>query len=171
MTVRAAFLLLVATILACTMKPGAPPKARSSAGPRLVVVPIFTKRPDTPLPVAFVEIATTEDARHRGLGGRGRLAPDSGMLFVYGASDYHRYWMKDCLIGLDIAFIDADRRILNVATLPAAPGVPDARIPAVDSRGPCPFVLETAAGWLDAHGLGVGDEVDLSAALVGVVPR
>jgi uncharacterized membrane protein (UPF0127 family) len=162
-------LLLVATILACTMKPGSPTTRRT--GPSLVVVPTGARRPSTDLPVVFAEIAATNEARNRGLGGRAGLAKDSGMLFVYAGAEFHTYWMKDCLIALDIAFIGPDRRILNVITLPAAAGLPDAQIPRGNSAGPGPFVLETAAGWLKAHDLGAGDEVDLAAALVGVDPR
>jgi uncharacterized membrane protein (UPF0127 family) len=170
-TRRAVLLLLVATILACTMKPGSPKSSARRSGVRLVVVPADAKRPAVETPVVFVEIAATNDARNRGLGGRDRLGPDAGMLFVYGTPDFRTYWMKDCLIGLDIAFIGPDRRIMNVVTLPAAAGLPDAKVPRANSVGPGPWVLETAAGWLDAHDVAAGDEVDLSAALVGVVPR
>jgi len=168
-TARAVFLLLVASILACTMKPGSPPAPRK--GPSLVVVPAGAPRPATELPVVFAEIAATNEARNRGLGGRAGVAPGAGMLFVYAGVDLHTFWMKDCLVGLDIAFIGPDRRILNIATLGPAAGLPDAQVPRAHSAGPAPWVLETAAGWFAAHDLGAGDEVDLSTALVGVVPR
>lgn len=171
MTRRAVFLLLVASILACTMKPGSPPTTKRRTGPSLVVVPAGAVRPATELPVVFAEIADTNEKRNRGLGGRASLAKDAGMLFVYSGVEFHTFWMKDCLIGLDIAFVGPDRRILNVATLPAAAGLPDARVPRTNSVAACSWVLETAAGWLAAHDVGAGDEVDLSAALVGVEPR
>jgi len=170
-TKRAVFLLFVASILACTMKPGSPPTTKRHTGPSLVVLPTGAVRPATDLPVVFAEIAAVNEARNRGLGGRAGLAKDSGMLFVYSGAEFHTFWMKDCLIGLDIAFIGPDRRILNVATLPAAAGLPDAQVPRASSAGAGPWVLETAAGWLAAHDVGAGDEVDLSAALVGVEPR
>jgi uncharacterized membrane protein (UPF0127 family) len=162
-TARAAALLAIAAIVACAMRGSAP------AGP--VRVPVVLA-PGTPRASAVLaEIAATPEDRNRGLGGRAALAQDGGMLFVYATPETRTYWMKDCLIGLDIAFVGADHRILNVATLPAAAGLPEALIPKADSRGPAQWVLETAAGWFARHGLGAGDEVDLSAALPGVVPR
>jgi len=121
--------------------------------------------------VVFAEVAVTQAERNRGLGGRTELAKDAGMLFVYASPEPHLFWMKDCLIGLDIAFIGADRRIVNIATLPPGAGLDDARIPRVTSDAPTPWVLETAAGWLAAHDVAAGDVVDLDAALVAVRTR
>jgi uncharacterized membrane protein (UPF0127 family) len=170
MTARGVLLLAVASVLACTMKPGSPPRTRRD-GVQLVVVPAGAKRPDTGRPVVFAEIAADNATRNRGLGGRDKIEKDAGMLFVYAQDTPHTFWMKDCLVALDIAFIGTDRRILNVETLPAAAGLPAEAVPRASSAGPGRWVLETAAGWFEAHDLRAGDEVDLSAALVGVVAR
>jgi uncharacterized membrane protein (UPF0127 family) len=162
-TARAAALLALSAVVACTMRASAP----AGAAP----VPVLVA-PGTPRAAAVLaEIAATPEARNRGLGGRTSLPEDGGMLFVYATAERRTYWMKDCLIGLDIAFIGADRRIVNVATLPAAAGLPDARVPKADSAAPAQWVLEASSGWFARHELGAGDEVDLSAALTGVVPR
>jgi uncharacterized membrane protein (UPF0127 family) len=166
-TRRAATLLLLAVIVACAIKPGGPPRT----GPKLVVVPVGARPPASAPCVVFVELAATQQARERGLGGRASLPRDGAMLFVYGADEPRRYWMKDCLIALDIAFIERGGRIVNVATLPPGAGLKNEDIAAVDSTAPARFVLETAAGWCAAHGIAAGDEVDLRAALVGVDPR
>ena len=165
MTARAAALLAITAVVACAMRASAVPHG----GPAPVVVAPSTSRAATVL----ADVVATLEARNRGLGGRAALPPDGGMLFVYDFDTPapRTYWMKDCLIALDIAFIGPDRRILNVATLPAGAGLPEPQIARADSRGPASWVLETGAGWFARHGLGAGDEVDLSAALPGVVPR
>ena len=167
--VAAGVALLLVAGLAASCAPKAPTSARPGA--RLVVVPIGARKPDTDRPVAFVEVSSTPETRSRGLGGRDRLAPDSGMLFVYATDDVRNYWMKDCVLALDIAFIDRDQRIASVATLPPGAGRPDQEIARAGSKVPARYVLETSAGWMAGHGLGVGDEVDLTAALVGVQAR
>jgi len=166
MTRRAALLLLLASALACALQPGTPHR-----GVRVVVARAGAQRPATGVPVVFAEIAATEEARRRGLGGRDRLDADAGMLFVYSIAEDRVYWMKDCLIGLDIAFIGEDERILNVATLPRGVGRSVEDMPKARSERPARWVLETRAGWFDAHGVTAGDEVDLRPALSGVDRR
>jgi uncharacterized membrane protein (UPF0127 family) len=162
-TSRAAALLLVASLVACTMRAGAP---STRPDPKLVVAAAGAPRPETTLPVVFAEVADTPERRQRGLGGRTKLEPDHGMLFVYEFDMAHQFWMKDCLIALDIAFIDSRGRIVNVVTMqPPAPGVPDARLPHAVAAADSQYVLETTDGWFARHGLGAGDLVDLSAAL------
>jgi uncharacterized membrane protein (UPF0127 family) len=93
------------------------------------------------------------------------------MLFVYPADGPRTYWMKDCLIPLDIAFVDASERIVNIATLPAAAGLPPEQIPRAESLGPVRCVLETEAGWLARHDVIAGDRIDVRGALAGAAPR
>jgi uncharacterized membrane protein (UPF0127 family) len=166
-TARAAAMLVVAALVACAMR-GGPPAAQ---GPSLVVVPAGTARPSTTLPVVFAEVAATQEARRRGLGGRAELPKDGGMLFVYATDDPRTFWMEDCLIALDIAFIDRDRRIVSVATLPPGAGLESSKIARAGSGTGARYVLETEAGWLARHGIRTGDEVDLAQAVAGVVPR
>lgn len=156
MTVRGAALLLVAAIVACTMKPGSP----SPPPPETRPVYVGTKRV-----VVHAEIARTPRERERGLGGRARLLEDHGMLFVYDADEPHQFWMKDCFIGLDIAFVESNGRVANVATLGPGIGFDDEHVPRANSARPTKYVLETQDGWFARHGLGAGDVVDVSEAL------
>jgi uncharacterized membrane protein (UPF0127 family) len=172
-TVRAAMLLLVAAVVACTMRPGprSPSESASRVQPRLVVVPTGGAAPKFVAPVVTVEIAATEASRRRGLGGRASLPPGAGMLFVYREPALHGFWMKDCLVALDIAFLGPDGTVLNVETLPPGVGIAEDAMPKAASRGPAQFVLETPAGRLAQSDVRAGDVVDLSAALAGVVPE
>ncbi|MEE2774681.1 MAG: DUF192 domain-containing protein [Pseudomonadota bacterium] len=54
-----------------------------------------------------VEIADTPKKRHLGLMHREKLALESGMLFIYDKPSNAKFWMKNTVIPLDIAFADA----------------------------------------------------------------
>ena len=117
-----------------------------------------------------VEIAATQARRERGLMGRETLGLQRGMLFVYRGPAPRSFWMKDCLIGLDIAFLDADGRILQVATLPPGIGLVGTGLPSAACQGPVKYVLELRAKRLAELGVGTGDLVDVRAATRGVDP-
>ncbi len=117
-----------------------------------------------------VEIAATLAHRERGLMGRETLGLQRGMLFVYREPAPRSFWMKDCLVGLDIAFLDADGRILQVATLPPGIGLFGTDLPSVACNGPVKFVLEVRAKRLAELGVGTGDLIDVRAATRGVDP-
>ncbi len=93
----------------------------------------------------FVEVADDVISRTRGLSGRGHIEPETGMLFVFDRATEQTFWMKDCLVPIDIAFLDAQGRILNLATMPVEPD-PSRPRTRYTSAGPSQYVLETAAG-------------------------
>jgi len=100
------------------------------------------------------EVAANPAERRQGLSGRDRLAPDSGMLFVWPGEGRRVFWMKDTTIPLAIAFMDRHGRILNIAAM--EPGRRDRFYP---SRGHARFALEVNQGWFRAHGVEPGDRV------------
>jgi hypothetical protein len=104
-----------------------------------------------------VDVADTDDLQRRGLGGRPRLAPDEGMLFVYAERARHAFWMKGMLIPIDMIWLDG-RRVVHIAhdVPPPAEGVPDARLPTYEPAEPADLVLELAAGRARQLGLQVG---------------
>ncbi len=166
---RVAALLLAALAAACA-RPLPAPAPRDPAS-RLVVLPAGSPRAPGAVPTVYAEVAADEAARTRGLGGRERLAEDAGMLFAYPDDQARHFWMKDCYVALDIAFVDSGRRIVRIVTLPPGAGRPDEAVPRCESFVPVRYVLETSSGWFARHNVGVGDTVDLSAALAGVEPR
>ncbi|MFN3715884.1 MAG: DUF192 domain-containing protein [Thiobacillus sp.] len=87
-----------------------------------------------------VELATTPAARERGLMGRTHLAADSGMLFVFDAPGRHCFWMRDTLLPLAIAFIDAQGRVVHRTDM--QPRTDTLHCPPVDAR----YALEIAQG-------------------------
>ena len=100
------------------------------------------------------EVAATEPERLRGLMFRDRLAPNSGMLFLYPRAETAAMWMKNTRIALSVAFIDKQGRILNVADME-----PFSETPHV-SAGPAAYALEMNHGWFKKRGIKSGDLVE-----------
>ncbi|MBL7222186.1 MAG: DUF192 domain-containing protein [Phycisphaerae bacterium] len=104
-----------------------------------------------------VDIALNDAQRLRGLAGRAYLDESVGMLFMYPKAGPRAYCMRDCLIPLDIAFIDSDLRIVNIYTMVAEP---DRRGRVTySSRGDAQYVLEVSAGGFGRNGVVEGAKV------------
>ncbi|MBI2587008.1 MAG: DUF192 domain-containing protein [Rhodospirillales bacterium] len=101
-----------------------------------------------------VELARTPDERAQGLQGRKALAADAGMLFDFEASQPVAMWMKDTYVSLDMIFIAANGRIVNIArdTTPQSLAV-------LESAAPVKGVLEVKAGTTARLGIRPGDRV------------
>ncbi len=113
-----------------------------------------------------MELAVTPEQRERGLMGRESLADDEGMLFVMPDEDPFPtelgFWMKDCLIPIDLIFISRDGSIDSIHEMqPPEPGTPDQELPAYYSDGPVQFAIELRGGLAAEIGLAVGDSIDL----------
>ncbi|HVE41958.1 MAG TPA: DUF192 domain-containing protein [Planctomycetota bacterium] len=150
----AAFALLVA--------PGSAQKLGVKAGDKAQLsAQILAVKPEE-LPViringvaASVELALTEPERQHGLMFRPRMSPDDGMLFAYADENERRFWMKNTMIPLDIAFFAADGTLLNVNETPMYPDPrnPGALYATSDSKGAARYVLEMNLGWFKRKGL------------------
>lgn len=116
-----------------------------------------------------VEVARTPGEQFRGLGGRTWIDPNGGMLFPFATPRVTSFVMRDCPIPIDVAFLDADGRVVAIHEMkperPRQPGESaaayDARLAQHPSGAPVWFALETAGGRLRALGLDVGDRVEI----------
>lgn len=95
-----------------------------------------------------VEIAATPESRSKGLSGRKTLAEGTGMLFTYEKAEICRFWMKDTLVPLSIAFFDEGKRLIEWKDMPL-PGAP--KLILVSSSKPALFALEVPLGWFASH--------------------
>ena len=116
-------------------------------------------------PVAVtVELARTEAERAKGLGGHDPLGPEDGMLFVFAQAAPHAFWMKGMTFPLDIMWIEDGQVVYLEQDLPpSTPEETDATRPIFVPQAPARYVLEVNAGFAEAHGIGVGTPVELSA--------
>jgi uncharacterized membrane protein (UPF0127 family) len=107
-----------------------------------------------------VEVMQTRATRAKGMGGRRELADGSGMVFLFRSERPRSFWMKDCLIPLDIAFLDATGKVVNLYTMPVEtnPSNPTGRY---ESNLPAAFVLEVPAGDLARAGVRIGQQATL----------
>lgn len=104
--------------------------------------------------VYSVEIPRTVEARERGLMFRPSLPPRTGMLFVFDATGRYAFWMKNCLISLDLIWLDDAKRV--VAILPNTPPCKADPCPIYQFDVPTRYVLEIAAGAAKREGLALG---------------
>lgn len=65
-----------------------------------------------------VAVATSNVEQSRGLSGVTNLDGIDGMLFVFSTPTNVRFWMKDTLIPLDIAFFDSGGVLMDAMTMP-----------------------------------------------------
>ena len=105
-----------------------------------------------------VEIADTPETWEHGLMERTALAPDAGMLFIFPDVVPRAFWMMNTLIPLDMLFIGADRRIINIQDN-ALPCAPPRRCSTYQSTAPAKYVLEIPGGRARTLGLRAGDHV------------
>ena len=101
-----------------------------------------------------IEIATTPRQMEQGLMFRRNLAPDAGMLFDYGQPMPAMMWMKNTLIPLDMLFVDAKGRIVNIRER-AVPGSLDT----IPAAGPVRATIELNGGTAARLGIKPGDKV------------
>ena len=140
--------LAAALLLACLML-AAPAQARE---PQLEPLAITTAGGRT---IEYqVEVARTQAHMQRGLMFRDEMAADRGMLFIYEPVRPAAMWMKNTILPLDMLFIDAAGRIINIVenTEPYS-------LRTIPSGGPVRGVLELNAGQAAEHGMAAGDRV------------
>jgi len=100
-----------------------------------------------------VEVAANEAARAYGLMFRESMPRDHGMLFVFKEASQVCFWMKNTLIPLTIAFIDANANIINLA---------DMEPQSLDTHcalGPAQYALEMNRGWFAQNRIAPGTKV------------
>lgn len=118
------------------------------------------------------EVAATDAAIQRGLGGRSDIPEDGGMIFVFPFPSNHSFWMRDCLVDIDIAFLDREGTVVAAYEMKAEPlqGEKEsqdayfARLTRYPSGPKAHFAVETRAGTNKALGISVGSKIQVDPA-------
>lgn len=108
--------------------------------------------------VIEVEVADDPLERRIGLMHRRQMPEDWGMLFVYPEPLPLRFWMKDTLIPLSVAYLSDDGEVLSIVEMSVAPaGGP---YPSYPTQASVRFALEMNAGWFQRHHIKAGDRIE-----------
>lgn len=99
----------------------------------------------------YIELATTDSEKRKGLMFRRQLPDNWGMLFVYEDEAERGFWMQNTFIPLDMIFADARGRIVHIVE----EAEPLTRVQR-RSRKPARYVLEINAGLSEELGLEPG---------------
>jgi uncharacterized protein len=148
MIVRRAVLLLVAAVLTGVVRLS--PRAE------------LQKFPISELTIASatgphrfkVEVAETPAQMEQGLMFRTSLGADAGMLFIYPQPTVATMWMENTLIPLDMLFVDAQGRIVNIYQR----AVPQS-LDVISAAAPVRAVIELNGGTAARLGIAPGDRV------------
>lgn len=126
----------------------------------------------------FLEIAADDATRLKGLGGREQIEPDGGMIFVFPRPRSLEFVMRDCLVPIDIAFLDQFGTVVATHEMPVEPQKEgesrqayESRLTRYPSRAAAQFALEFQAGKLRELGLERGDKVELDFARLQKIAR
>ena len=123
----------------------------AGTGPTSTVPPTTTV--SFPGATLRAEIAASSSAREQGLMGRASMDANSGMLFVYGADQSPLlvgFYMLNTPIDLSIAFLDANRQVINVDEM--TKNTLNTHVAKANFR----YAIEANAGWFTAHGITAG---------------
>ena len=101
-----------------------------------------------------VEVATTPEQMEQGLMFRQSLAPDAGMIFDFKTPQPAMMWMKNTLIPLDMLFVDARGRVVNIheRAVPLSTAI-------IAAAAPVRAVIELNGGTTAHLGIKPGDRV------------
>ena len=107
----------------------------------------------------YVEVPETPAEMARGLMHRENLGENAGMIFVFDKEAKHSFWMKNTLIPLDMIFINAENKIVDILT-----AVPCKQDPCENytPKENALYVLEVNKGFSEKHNLQIGEEVKLN---------
>jgi uncharacterized membrane protein (UPF0127 family) len=116
-----------------------------------------------------MEFAITEEEVTRGMGGRDHFPDGGGMLFIFSRPEMRVFHMKDCLIDIDIIFLDSRGIVTAVHEMKAEPLRGDNeserdyenRLAKYSSRHPAQFAIEVEAGTIRRLNVQVEDRVEM----------
>lgn len=116
-----------------------------------------------------LEVAADLETRTRGLMGRQEIAAGGGMVFVFPDTVKRSFWMKNCLVDMDLAYLDDKGVVVSVHTMTVEPArssgesasAYEARLRRYQSEVPSRYAIELRAGTLARLGIEPGARLTL----------
>ncbi|WP_126775131.1 DUF192 domain-containing protein [Pseudidiomarina sediminum] len=107
-----------------------------------------------------LEVADTFGKRARGLMYRTELADHHGMWFVYDEQrpGYSGFWMHNTKIALDIAYLDAQMKVVKQFTMQPCTSVNPRNCPTYNPGVAYYSAVEMPAGYFKQHGITLGTQ-------------
>lgn len=109
-----------------------------------------------------LELALDPNGRYEGLSNRKEVAADGGMLFVFPEPDEVQFVMRDCLVPIDVMFIDAAGQIVSTHAMEVEPVATRSQPDRYYASGaPIQYAIELKGGLIAKLGLKKGDSIPL----------
>lgn len=121
---------------------------------------LILKKAATDSVIKSIDIEIADDAyqTQTGLMYRDSMEDTQGMLFIFPEAELHSFYMKNTKIALDIIYLDANKKIVNIQKN-AVPFSENS----LPSSAPAQYVLEINAGLSDQWGLEAGDHIEYTS--------
>ncbi|NBP52499.1 MAG: DUF192 domain-containing protein [Actinobacteria bacterium] len=116
-------------------------------------------------------VSASDLTRTKGLGGVAEIPADGGMVFVFPAAEMRAFWMVDCIVDMDIVYLDPLGYVTAIHTMrkepprrpDEAPYAYEARLPRYSSVLPAQYAIELRAGRAAELGLRPAQKVAIDA--------
>lgn len=126
-----------------------------------------------------LELVADDATRTIGLGGRESIPEYGGMLFSFPNARTRQFVMRDCLIDIDIIFLDASGRIVATHAMTTEEPKKDSesssayesRLKRYSSRYPAQFAIEIRGGVLETMSYKPGDKIELDLEYLRAVTQ
>ncbi len=105
----------------------------------------------------YASVADSWPERIKGLSDTPYLPDEVVKLFVFESASLHSIWMKDMQYAIDILWLDEAGTIVSIKESATPESFPETFVP----TEPALYVVETVAGFVAKHSIGVGDIVVL----------
>lgn len=131
-----------------------------------------TASADTYFPIRFgeatlkLQLALTTAEQQRGLMFRESLEEDHGMLFLFERPKKQGFWMQNTQLPLDIGYLDASGKLLEVHKL-----FPFDETPVASRSTDILIAVETNRGWYAENGISPGAQLDMEALKEAITRR
>jgi uncharacterized membrane protein (UPF0127 family) len=126
-----------------------------------------------------LEISADAPARARGLMEREQIEEHGGMLFIYRDVRRRSFWMKNCLVDIDLLYLGSKGRIVGCHKMKKEPprredeteAAYEWRLKSYRSRRPAQFVIELKAGSIDRLKIKPGQTIKLDYSRLRKIAR
>ena len=110
--------------------------------------------------VKSIEVADSIGKKTKGLMFRENLDPETGFLMVFRYEGKHSIWMPFMRFGIDIVYIDKEKRIVDIKHSVRPIGKNPKTWKVYKPSKPCRYVLEVSSGLMKKSGTKIGDVLE-----------